>query len=152
MGLSIRQAKISEGDDIRSFLHVVIPQSIDGLTHNIPDVVQNVSANLAMWIHAPSEVLHVIAEYNGRIVGSILVKHYWNLCSLFVHPDFQRIGIGTSLLLSALEQCRSKSPKRAIWLNADNDALRFYQKLGFEPREVRGGRPSGFTPMQYAFY
>lgn len=152
MSLTIRQAKVADRDEVSSFLNSVIPLSIDPQMHDVPAVVGNVNSNLDVWVQTPEEVLHLIAENEGDIVGSLLVKNYWNLCSMFVHPGFQRIGIGRALLSSALGECRSKSPKKAVYLNANDDALAFYKKLGFEPRESHKFPPAGSTPMQYVFY
>ena len=92
-----------------------------------------------------------MAEENGEIVGDILLKDYWNLCSLFVQPEFQNHGIGQALVETVLEECRGKNPKNAVYLISNDSAVRFYQKLGFGPREVSQPPLAGSTPMMLSF-
>jgi hypothetical protein len=49
---------------------------------------------------------------------------------------------------AAIEACRGKSPKGAIWLNASPNAVAFYQRVGFTARESSQPMPPGFKPMQ----
>jgi GNAT superfamily N-acetyltransferase len=76
------------------------------------------------------------------------VKEFWNLCSLFVDQNHQGSGIGRALVSAAAAACRGKSPKQALWLNAATDAIGFYERLGFEPRQSRQRLPPGFMAMQ----
>ena len=87
---------------------------------------------------------------DGRIVGVVLVKNFWNLCSLFVDPTVQWRGIGRLLIESAIEPCRGRSPRSAIWLNASPNAVTFYRHMGFAPRVSDRILPPGFEAMEYA--
>jgi GNAT superfamily N-acetyltransferase len=78
----------------------------------------------------------------------VLVKEFWNLCSLFVAHDCQGQGIGRSLVNAAIDICRTKSPTGTINLNSAPNAITFYRALGFTPREASQVLPTGFLPMR----
>lgn len=92
--------------------------------------------------------LHIVAQRDDEIIGVILVKEFWNLCSLFVSQECQRQGIGRKLVLAAIEGCRSSSPKQAINLNSSPRAVAFYKSLGFVHRESSQPLPPGSKPMK----
>jgi GNAT superfamily N-acetyltransferase len=114
------------------------------------ETVENVTQNLAVWDRDPDQCFHSVAEGGNEIVGVILVKAFWNLCSLFVAPEWQRHGLGRQLVLAAIDACRDKSPKQAIYLNAAASAVSFYEALGFASRESSQPLPTGFRSMQLA--
>lgn len=151
MSLTIRQADIVDHRAIRSFLCSVVPCSLEGQGHNLTEIIENVNGNIDKWVASPQESAHYIAQVDGQIVGAILLKDYWNLCSLFVQPEFQYQGIGKALVEIALLECREKSPISAIFLNANDEAVAFYEKLGFEFREVSKPLPAGSTAMKLNF-
>ena len=60
----------------------------------------------------------------------VVVVSVWEdlIENLYVHPDHQRSGYGTTLLEFAAEQC--KTP--CLWvLNTNEQARRFYERRGF---------------------
>ncbi len=112
-------------------------------------IVENVTRNLAAWERQPDQCVHLVAEREGRIVGVVLVKDFWNLCSLFVSLDHQRQGIGRRLVQEAIALCRSQAAEPAILLNAAPNAIDFYRALGFKRRRTEKALPPGVTPMSY---
>lgn len=54
--------------------------------------------------------------------------------ALYVHPDHWRAGVGSALMVAALDTLRRQQFSRVtLWLLADNDpAIRFYQAHGFQ--------------------
>src|SRR6478752_5582728 len=109
---------------------------------------ENVDKNLGIWLAEPQRCVHLAAMRAGELVGIVLVKDSWNLCSLFVSPALQRSGIGRLLVEEAANRCRGRSPKDALWLNAAADAVAFYQRLGFVSRQSSQPLPPAFQPMQ----
>jgi GNAT superfamily N-acetyltransferase len=97
--------------------------------------IKNVAQNLEWWEANPTMACHLKGVNQQKIVGVILVKKFWNLCSLFVAPEHHRQGLGRALVMAAIEACKGKSEKQAIWLNAAPDAIPFYRTLGFVTRE-----------------
>lgn len=113
--------------------------------------IKNVTQNLEWWQENPALCCHLKAVNQQMIVGVILVKKFWNLCSLFVAPECHRQGIGRALVMAAIAECQGKSEKPAIWLNAAPNAVPFYQAIGFELRESQQPQPPGVEPMQLKF-
>ena len=99
-----------------------------------------------------------------RLVGYVINSRYvdaWHVMNVAVDPDHQRRGIATALLERLFELTRGDE-REGYTLEvrlSNEDAIRLYEKLGFEPRGVRRGyytdnredalimwRPSGLTP------
>lgn len=111
--------------------------------------IENVTKNIEWWAANPKVGCHLKAVNGETIVGVILIKKFWNLCSLFVAPEYHRQGIGRGLVMTAIDECRVKGDKRAIHLNATPDAIAFYRALGFIPAESKQSLPAGVKPMQF---
>jgi len=84
-----------------------------------------------------------VAEVDGKPVGFVGCDANWvslfendtvgEIHEIFVHPSWQRMGIGKILLLKALDYAKSKGRKLAgLWVGMTNErAKRFYKKMGF---------------------
>jgi GNAT superfamily N-acetyltransferase len=77
-----------------------------------------------------------VADEGGRAVGFAAVHEDW-LAHLYLHPAYQRRGIGTALLRRAMEL----SPDRLqLWAFQRNSAARaFYERHGFHAVEFGDG-------------
>lgn len=83
-----------------------------------------------------------VAEEDGRVVG-FAAAEAGRIDWLYVHPEFQRRGIGRSLLRAALAYC---GPKAEVTQIAGNTAaLRLYQSEGLKIVEERSGSMRGFA-------
>ena len=142
----LRTARLEDGVAILALMVRVVTVSIAPAYR--AETIENVTQNLEVWSRAPEQCVHFVAESEGEIVGLILVKAFWNLCSLFVAPECQRCGIGKLLVLSAVHACRGKSPRQALYLNAAASAVSFYKALGFISIESSQQLPPGFQAMQ----
>ncbi len=99
-----------------------------------------------------------------RLVGYVINSRYvdaWHVMNVAVDPDHQRRGIATALLERLFELTRGDE-REGYTLEvrlSNEDAIRLYETLGFEPRGIRRGyytdnredalimwRPSGLTP------
>jgi len=131
-------------------MEAVIRDSVDPEIHE--DTIRNVAGNLEIWASDPANCVHLVAcTESDEIVGVVLVKEFWNLSSLFVLPSSQGNGLGRSLVLAALEVCKSRSPIRAVHLNSAPRAVGFYSSLGFVQREPSRPLPAGFVAMRLSF-
>lgn len=110
----------------------------------------NAVGNVDWWI-THGRGVHLKATERNRIVGVVLVKEYWNLCSLFVDPSMQKQGIGKVLLSTAIASCLGKSPYNAVRLNAAPAAVPFYARHGFTPLVPTRPLPPGFAAMELRF-
>ena len=122
-----------------------ITQDLDLQTLYIDNVIENFN----WWMAHPTMGCHLKAVQAERIIGVIFIRNYWNLCSLFVDPEYQRQGMGKALVRSAIAQCRENSDESVIYLNAAANAIPFYESLGFIPRTSNKPQPPGIKPMRF---
>jgi putative acetyltransferase len=69
------------------------------------------------------------AFFEGQIIGTIAIDGE-ELFGLFVHPEFQRLGIGTRLLSFAEKYARALGLE-SLHLNATQNAKDFYKKNAY---------------------
>ena len=139
----------AEAEPVRRLMERVITASVADAsvrTHTL----ENVNRNVDYWLTHPGQCIHLKAVVRDELVGVVLVKDFWNLCSLFVDERVQGTGIGRRLVETASAACSGRSPKQALYLNAASHAIGFYERLGFVPRESSQPLPPGFRPMQRA--
>ena len=58
-------------------------------------------------------------------------EYYPQISFLFIHKDFQYCGYGTMLMQEALKIIRSHDSSRPIRVQAAENAVQFFEKLGF---------------------
>ena len=79
-----------------------------------------------------------------QLVGYIINSRYvdaWHVMNVAVDPDHQRRGIATALIERLIELTQDDE-RRGYTLEvrvSNDDAIRLYRKLGFEPRGIRRG-------------
>jgi GNAT superfamily N-acetyltransferase len=110
------------------------------------DVLENVRQNLHWAQDNIDSAVHLKCTSNTQIVGVILIKNFWNLCSLFVDPAAQRQGIGRALLTEAIRRCISRNDRGHVKVNSAPNAVAFYQALGFSIIDGHPKRGTSF-PM-----
>ena len=147
MAVTIADVDAQDAEPVRTFMIDVIAESVTREEPVFSDLVGNVSDNLAWALAYPAQCVHLKAEIDGALAGVVLVKEYWNLCSLFVAPALRGRGLGRALVEAAAERCRDRSPRQALWLNAAPDAVPFYRRLGFTSRPATRPLPPGFEAM-----
>ena len=91
------------------------------------------------------------AIHNGKIIGTILTGYdgrwaiFHHLC---VHPDFQRMGIGRSLVSKAEEAFKKEGITKILgFVFKDNDkANTFWEKMGYSLPTNINYRHKSFVP------
>jgi len=84
------------------------------------------------------------AVESKRLVGYVINSRYvdaWHVMNVAVDPDYQRRGIATRLL-ERLFELTADDERRGYTLEvrvSNKDAIRLYEKLGFERRGTRRG-------------
>ncbi len=98
---------------------------------------------------------YFVAEKNGQIVGFIILKNDpqapWNQPhALYVDPNFQNQGVGSRLMDKAVEYFGNQKDMIADVVSYNNQAIKFYEKLGFKYLEKAENFPVGnkFMPIQ----
>ena len=76
----------------------------------------------------------------NKIVGSIRAKTVSNICEigrLIVHPEYQRLGIGTQLL-EAIEKTSAKAHRYELFTGSLSEGnIRLYQRNGYVITETK---------------
>lgn len=145
--IRIESAQPPDADEIRVLVARTIAHSVTQDAALLADTIANVGRNIDLWLAEPRRCLHLKACTQGRIVGVVLVKDHWNLCSLFVAPESHGRGIGRALLETASAACAGRSPRSALSLNAATGAVGFYERLGFVAHDTTQVLPPGFKAM-----
>lgn len=140
----------ADAGEVKALMARIIAERVIREEPLLTEMVQNTASNVDWWLRNPAECVHLKCVADGRIAGVVLVKNFWNLCSLFVDPTLQGRGMGRLLAQSAIDACRGRSPKSAIWLNSSPNAVTFYQHIGFTLRVSDRILPPGFKAMEYA--
>lgn len=144
---TVAAAGIEDAHAIRALVARTLAHSVTRDEALLADTLANVERNIALWLAEPQRCLHLKACAGDRVAGMVLLKDHWNLCALFVAPEFQGRGIGTALLEAACAASAGRSPKSAVLLNAAPNAIGFYRRHGFAPRESTQPLPPGFLAM-----
>lgn len=74
----------------------------------------------------------------GVVVVTPIASNSWEIKNLAVSPASQGKGLGTALLLAAIDTSRTRGA-REIWIGTGNSSvgqLGLYQKIGFRMREI----------------
>lgn len=95
-------------------------------------------------LRKPSSVAIGAYAEGGELVGYAFVSRYvdaWHVMNVAVATEFRRRGIATTLLQRVFE-VTANDPQRGYTLEvrvSNAEAIRLYEKLGFEPRGIRRG-------------
>ncbi|MGG3574849.1 GNAT family N-acetyltransferase [Bacillus gobiensis] len=68
----------------------------------------------------------------GRVVSDGVYQTF--ICDVMVHPDYQKQGIGRTILKNLLKKCQDEGMKKVQLFSAKGKHS-FYKKLGFTERE-----------------
>jgi ribosomal-protein-alanine N-acetyltransferase len=86
-----------------------------------------------------------LGAFEGNdLVGYVINSRYvdaWHVMNVAVDPEHQRRGVATALLVQLFEVTRDDE-RRGYTLEvrvSNEDAIRLYEKLGFESRGIRRG-------------
>lgn len=88
------------------------------------------------WYGGDAPSIHVIARYQGRLLGAARLlgaegDEKRQLRQVFVLGDVRREGIGRALV-EELERHASGEGASEMWLNARDSAFSFYERLGYD--------------------
>lgn len=76
-----------------------------------------------------------VVERIGSPIGRLYVDRRpdeIHVLDITLAPEERRKGIGTSLLAKILEEARAEGKNVSIYVEAENPAMRLYQRLGFQ--------------------
>ncbi len=130
-GTSIRQFVASDQNDL------VELWSVCGLLRSWNDPLEDIR----LCVTTPSSEL-VVVELEDQLIGSAMLGHDGHrgwVYYLAVHPNWQRNGIGRSLMSYAEGWMDQRQvPKIQAMIRADNLPVRgFYKRLGYQDDDVQ---------------
>ena len=103
---------------------------------SLPALTQDIESILVEF----SNSVFLKALNKNKIVGSIRAKTVSNICEigrLIVHPEHQRLGIGTQLL-EAIEKTSAKAHRYELFTGSLSEGnIRLYQRNGYVITETK---------------
>jgi len=93
--------------------------------------------SLLQRLYATNPYGFLVAELGGKIVGYLIGAVRWgasgHIMAVAVYPEYRHRGIGTALMVHALDTLRMRGAKhvRLEVRKSNVVAQQFYQKLGF---------------------
>ena len=144
----IQDVQASDERELEEMMIYVINTSVRADETEKLAVVQSVLKNLRLSLDNPQECVHLKCVRDATIVGVILVRNFWNLCTLFVDPKWHGEGIGRGLMVEAIGRCASKEARSYVRVNSSANAVGFYKAMGFEVLDDQPRRGSS-TPMEF---
>lgn len=130
--ISIRFAKLSDLAEMQKmFADTISTICKDDYSPEQIKIWASLKENTQRWVDKLTTQYFVVAELNNEIVGYASLEDNNHLDFLYIHKDFQRQGIASTLYL----QIEKEAIKRkAAILNSDvsKTAKRFFEKKGFK--------------------
>jgi len=142
--VKIRKVKAS---DIDSFIKLYI-EAYKGLNKYAYNKRKDIK-HYFKWLLSRDANGFLIAELNEPVgfiacdtnwFSYVELRHVGEIHEVFVHPNYRRQGIGSTLLKKAIEYAKSRNRKIAgLWVGVENyEAKKFYEKFGFNERVTIG--------------
>ncbi|MDR2654568.1 MAG: GNAT family N-acetyltransferase [Oscillospiraceae bacterium] len=139
MNFYIRPVKASDAagtNELRRMPGIV--ENINALPSERPDAQEDFISAIGRDAH-----MFVAVEPNGAIIGMTLLnvrstprtRHIGDISFLIVHPDFQNMGIGTSLMKTLTDMADKylMLERMGVTSLVDNEsAIKLYKKFGFK--------------------
>ncbi|MCD7034371.1 GNAT family N-acetyltransferase [Metabacillus sp. GX 13764] len=132
----IRRAYRHETNDLLKMTMLVVKESTMGYQENNEKKTYDMFAPLLQ-----SGAYYLISAENNTLTGWVLIgKDYTaindipagGIFSLFVFPEYRKLGVGKQLMQAAIAELKEQNYQKVL-LNvfAGNPAKRLYQELGF---------------------
>jgi ribosomal protein S18 acetylase RimI-like enzyme len=141
--LSIRTALPSDADVLADY-NTRIARETESITLDPATVSRGVRAALA----DPQKAIYFVAEVEGRVVGQLMITHEWSdwrdgdiwwVQSVYVHPDYRKIGAFKALYRHAEQAARAAGAVGIrLYVDAHNEvAQAAYTRLGMHLSNYR---------------
>lgn len=142
MNYNIRKIREDEYFLLDDFIYeaIFIPEGVEPP----PKTIIN-QPDLQVYIRnfgAEKDDICFVAEVNGKVVGAVWVRDmedYGHIAdgvpsfAISLYKEYRNFGIGTKLMLTMLDELRSKGYDRtSLAVQKANYAVKMYKKVGFE--------------------
>lgn len=91
---------------------------------------QNVAPDFE-WDELDATAVHLLATLNSEPIGCLRIIDFHKIGRMAVLKNYRGSGLGSALLLEALNICKSQGSK-SVYLSAQTHAIEFYKKAGFK--------------------
>jgi len=143
--LRIRQATAGDADAIAAVVREAWLAANGALLPG--DTVAKLAQSSHLGGFVAGEWLSVrVAELDGAIVGAVGVNPAGVIWMLYVHPAYQRCGVGSALYDNAIGAMRKAGSRKALLevMAANENAVAFYRARGWVPEGRRTEHIPGF--------
>lgn len=99
------------------------------------EVYRPTAEHAARERESPADLDHVVAECDGRVVGTVRIRHdtdYWFVIGLAVDPAFQRQGIARAMLDWLYASACQSGHGLALATIRETGNVAVFERLGFE--------------------
>ncbi len=152
MNYLIRRLEISEIEDALSlvwevFLEYEAPEySEDGIRTFENTIIKSVAFKNRFLSR---DQIMLGAFHEKRLIGVLSISIRNHISLLFVHKDYHRKGVATSLFKNLVNELKNRDVKK-ITLNSSRYGIPFYHKIGFKELDIEQVRDGiRYTPMEY---
>jgi GNAT superfamily N-acetyltransferase len=138
MPITIRPAEAPDAAICGTILYTAFQRLAD--QHNFPRDFPSVevATGLVSMLLANPGFYGIVAEHEGRIVGSNFVDHRSSIAGIgpiSIDPEAQNQGIGRKLMQAAIDRFSNNAGIRLVQAAYHNRSLCLYTRLGFQARE-----------------
>jgi putative acetyltransferase len=104
--------------------------------------------DVAAWSRRMEDLRAWTCEIRGRIAGFIARDRPGHIALLYVHPDFQRMGVATALLETVVADAGLHAA-RELSTEASRTARAFFEQAGFTVQGEQAITRNGVTLHNY---
>lgn len=153
--MKIRKATIQDAKDIKSAHYHAYQVNYRGYVPDdfLDSLVFNDAAIQRMADYMKKDEFYV-AEKGGHVIGFAELRYpeegVVEIGGLYVHPDFQKLGAGSSLVKKVCQTKKAKGYKKLIlWTIKDGPSIGFYTKQGLKPSNLPEKKEGPFIAVRF---
>ena len=153
--LKIRKATLKDAKDIKSAHYHAYQVNYRGYAPDdfLDSLVFDNAAIQRMADHM-KENEYYVAENEGHVIGFTNLRYpeegIVEIGGLYVHPDFQKLGAGSSLVKKVCQMKKTKGYKKLIlWTIKDGPSIGFYTKQGLRPSNLPEKKAGPFIAVRF---
>ena len=153
--MKIRKARLEDAKDIKSAHYHAYQVNYRGYAPDdyLDSLVFDEVAIQRMADHM-KENEYYVAEKEGHVIGFANLRYpeenVVEIGGLYVHPDFQKLGAGSSLIKKVCQMKKAKGYKKLIlWTIKNGPSIGFYMKQGLRPSNVPEKKEGHFIAVRF---
>jgi ribosomal protein S18 acetylase RimI-like enzyme len=146
--VKIRPASLEDKNQLEQLYNVI--------TENSPQEVHSVQ-QFNQRFQFPDYYISLVTEHDGKVIGYGEIKKDHNKhngeLQIHVHPDFQRLGLGTAMMIILLKEATDQR-LNVIHLKVESEnigAIALFRKFGFQQDYIEQEKNSQGEPHDILF-